>query len=588
MGDFSIVTNTAVFNETLFYEEGKYLIKSINYSSLFPASYEIEINGNISRQVPKLEGIKAIITDLFRRVDYVGPLRDQPREEYKDTGNNNSVGINGEYVAEVFFEYSAQETDYLEIEEENDTIRFLNKRDSFLNAVRYWLCEKFDLCEDIYSKKTADSYLIYVRSRTGIESTIKHVGFGVSQILPIVVEGLALPTGNTLILEQPGIHLHPKIQSQLFDFLIAIVLQGKRVLIETHSDHLITRLRRRIVDQENKVAQEVGLTFIETNSKDLLFRNIGINDFGALDYFPDNFIEKADVELKAIIKAQMKKATKKGKMNFTAAIDVSTFIWSNDDFDAQRHNYYHLIRMMPSMFEQIEKCKMELLFRQYLYHLIMAEFPYIMVNDISRDYGRLTFAFFVNTVDNWRLYSKMDVELTSTRPPIIKKYYSHQIQAEIQCQIDHIFYHEEQIHKFITYSYFYNYDTNLTISDGQKRALEIETLCYNSEEGIAKFFDDHKIKFEHNPKHNIYKAGGRISPLSCYNERLKDTTQAQQLLSSAVLLEGDYYNYDSDNSVYVVFVATGGTMFHGFDLSDEGENVPHSIKSKFNKSGRRF
>jgi len=312
LSGFSIVANTGVFNESLFYEEGKYQIKNISYSSVFPSTYEIEINGNSSRQVPKLEGIKAIIIDFFKQVDYIGPLRELPKDEYKNTGHNTTVGITGEYAAEVFSEHSEQQIDYLLIEEENDTTRFVKKSDSLLNAVKYWLCEKFKLCEDIYSKKTSDSYIIYVRNQTGIESTIKHVGFGLSQIFPIVVEGLLLQTGHMLILEQPEIHLHPKIQSQLFDFLIAIVLQGKRVLIETHSDHLITRLRRRIAeDEENIVAQEIGLTFIETNPKDLLFRNIGIDDFGALDYFPDDFIEKADVELKAILKAQMKKKLQK-------------------------------------------------------------------------------------------------------------------------------------------------------------------------------------------------------------------------------------------------------------------------------------
>jgi predicted ATPase len=306
--NFSIVSNTGVFNESLFYQEGKYTIKNISYSSVFPASYEIEIKGVSSRQVPKLEGVKAIIRDFFKRVNYIGPLREQPKDEYKNTGSDTTVGIKGEYVAEVFSEHSDQETDYIVVEEENDTVRFVPKRGTFLDAVKYWLCEKFELCEDIYSKKTADSYIIYVRSHMGIESTIKHVGFGVSQILPIIVEGLALPTGNMLILEQPEIHLHPKIQSRLFDFLIGIVLQGKRVLIETHSDHLITRLRRRIAeDQEGLLASEIGLTFIESKAKDLLFRNIGIDDFGGLDYFPDNFIEKADVELRAILKAQMKK-----------------------------------------------------------------------------------------------------------------------------------------------------------------------------------------------------------------------------------------------------------------------------------------
>jgi len=275
-------------------------------------------------------------------------------------------------------------------------------------------------------------------------------------------------------------------------------------------------------------------------------------------------------------------------MNFTAAIDMSTFIWSNNDFNTRRHNYYHLIKMMPAMFEQIEKAKTPLLFRQDLYHLIMAEFPYAMANTISRDFERLTMSFLINTVSNWRLYSEVEMESTSTSPTIIKTYYSQGVIDEVQCQIDHIYYNNNPVHKFITYHYFYNSNNNLAIFDTQNNVNSIDTLCYNSEEDIIKFFDDHKIKFEHNPKHNAYKTGGKVSPLSCYNERLGDITNAQELLSSAILLDGDYFNYDSDNEVYVVFVGTSERVFHGFDLSDEGENIPPSIKAKFNKNGRRF
>ena len=92
-------------------------------------------------------------------------------------------------------------------------------------------------------KKHGESYAIVLKNDADIETTIKHVGFGISQVLPIIVEGLLMDTDGTLILEQPEIHLHPKVQSLLFDFLYSLVIQGKNVIIETHSDHFITRMR---------------------------------------------------------------------------------------------------------------------------------------------------------------------------------------------------------------------------------------------------------------------------------------------------------------------------------------------------------
>ena len=69
--------------------------------------------------------------------------------------------------------------------------------------------------------------------------TIADVGFGVSQLLPILVLGLRSDESAILMLEQPEIHLHPKSQANLADFLLTLIEQGKRVIVETHSDHFM-------------------------------------------------------------------------------------------------------------------------------------------------------------------------------------------------------------------------------------------------------------------------------------------------------------------------------------------------------------
>jgi predicted ATPase len=145
-----------------------------------------------------------------------------------------------------------------------------------------------------------------------LEITIKHVGFGVSQILPIIVQGLIMPPGGTLVLEQPEIHLHPKIQSLLFDFLYSLILQGKNIIIETHSDHFITRMRRRVAeDDESALKDKIKLTFVEQGTTDLIFKSLTLDEYGILNIFPDDFIEMPELELEAIVKAQMKKRISK-------------------------------------------------------------------------------------------------------------------------------------------------------------------------------------------------------------------------------------------------------------------------------------
>lgn len=311
---FNIETNVAVFsNENLYEKPGQYRIKGIGYSAFVPTNYEIEyddVHNNTVKEVQKLklDGIKTILKDFFTSINYIGPSREEPKEEYRQAGKHTTVGIHGEYTAEVLEALAVKNVSYWIIKEGAESVQYTKQDGTFMDAVKYWMCEKFKLCADIFSKKIGDSYVVYVKNFMGIESNIRHVGFGISQILPIIIEGLRMPDGETLIIEQPEVHLHPKLQSHLFDFMICMVQQGKKVIVETHSDHFITRLRRRIAeDESNLIKDKVALTFIETSSSGLVFRSIKIDDMGGLDYFPEDFIENPDVELRAILKAQMKK-----------------------------------------------------------------------------------------------------------------------------------------------------------------------------------------------------------------------------------------------------------------------------------------
>ncbi len=317
--EHAIDTNTGIFSNELFFE--KPTITNIVYSSIYPNQYEtlriIETTDNDGNpvkeeirtsEVSKIDGIKVLVDYFFKNISYIGPLREKPRDDYSFSGSNKYVGVNGEFVAQVLENYAKEPVQYNTITLKEDGIDYLLTESTLLDGVKYWMCDVFGIASNIYSEKVNDNYKIVLVSDSGLKTTIKHVGFGISQLLPIIVEGLRLGKGSTLILEQPEIHLHPKLQSLLFDFLYGLIKQGKSVLIETHSDHFITRMRRRIAeDLSNSITKNVNLTFIETNKGKNLFRSIDLDDYGTLNYFPTDFIEQSNVELKAIVKAQMKK-----------------------------------------------------------------------------------------------------------------------------------------------------------------------------------------------------------------------------------------------------------------------------------------
>jgi len=218
--------------------------------------------------------------------------------------NYKSVGSKGEFTAQILQEEALTYIDFNKIENQENGISYIEKKEEFAKAVKYWVCDYFEVAENIRAEKTNENYKIILTDKSGLETSIKHVGFGISQLLPIVVEGLRMQNKGTLIIEQPEIHLHPKLQSKLYDFLYGLMLQGKKVIVETHSSHFITRMRRRIAeDESNQMDNNIGLTFIE----DDIFRSIELDDYGTMDYYPDDFIEQSNTELRAIVKAQMKK-----------------------------------------------------------------------------------------------------------------------------------------------------------------------------------------------------------------------------------------------------------------------------------------
>lgn len=277
-------------------------------------------------------------------------------------------------------------------------------------------------------------------------------------------------------------------------------------------------------------------------------------------------------------------------MNFTAAIDISTFIWCEQDYNANRHQYYELLKIAPSIYEKIKELKLSVLFREDLYKFILGEFPHSMVNEISSEFGGITLSFLTNT--KWFSYEENNDNSITSIPPLTKSHFSVNIQSETQNQICHLFNNNQNSeHKFIAYNYFFNHTSNLVVNN-QNNTVEIDTLRYRSEEEIINFFETHRFKFEHNPKHTRrlrYSAGEKISPFTCYHQP-DGEAKARKLFEEAIFHQGYFYNFDLDNNVYVRFLKThiDRPIYHGHDLSDENQDVPQKIKQTFNKNGRVF
>ena len=120
--------------------------------------------------------------------------------------------------------------------------------------VAIWLRD-LGLISDFRVERIADDSNLY---RVSVRKTprspyvlLTDVGFGVSQVLPILVLCYYVPEGSIVILEQPEIHLHPAVQAGLADvFIDAAYTRGIQVVFESHSEHLLQRLQLRIAEEE--------------------------------------------------------------------------------------------------------------------------------------------------------------------------------------------------------------------------------------------------------------------------------------------------------------------------------------------------
>ena len=206
-----------------------------------------------------LADLALVLKQRLNDVAYLGPLRAHPERRYAWTGARPSdMGRAGEAVVDAI----------LAARERGDKISpgYRKRRLSLEQYVAKWLKE-LGLIHDFRVASVSEGIQIYEvriqRTPQSAQVLLTDVGFGVSQILPVLVLCLFVPEGSTVLLEQPEIHLHPSVQSGLADVMIDVWKNRKvQVIVESHSEHLLRRLQRRVAE-EKVASDDVGLYFCD-------------------------------------------------------------------------------------------------------------------------------------------------------------------------------------------------------------------------------------------------------------------------------------------------------------------------------------
>ena len=124
-----------------------------------------------------------------------------------------------------------------------------------------------------------------------------HCGFGITQILPIIVAALSVTKDDILLIENPEVHLHPSGQALMGQFLAEVAHAGVQVIVETHSDHVLNGIRR-AVKAERIPAEEVAIHFLRPRSPDLpQVISPTLDSSGNIDDWPEGFFDQFDKDL---------------------------------------------------------------------------------------------------------------------------------------------------------------------------------------------------------------------------------------------------------------------------------------------------
>ncbi|WP_345795922.1 DUF3696 domain-containing protein [Castellaniella sp. MT123] len=249
---------------------------------------------------------------MLERVSYLGPLRNQPQRIYRWSGDTPaSVGQMGESTIAAI----------LAAESEGRRLNRGPRRPTqgFAEFIAAWL-KDLGVIQDFAVRPVAagrKEYEVLVKTHAKApEVKITDVGFGVSQVLPALVQAFYCPPHSTVWMEQPEIHLHPQAQAELADVFVSATqarengaARNAQLIVESHSEHFLNRLQRRVAEGVVR-PQDVAVYFCRRAGSATELEPLRLDMYGAIENWPEHFFgdEMADIAGRTLAAMRRRKA----------------------------------------------------------------------------------------------------------------------------------------------------------------------------------------------------------------------------------------------------------------------------------------
>ncbi len=250
-----------------------------------------------------LPDLSLSVNNLLKSIYYVGPLRENPARQYMYSGEiPQDVGIVGDRAVNAIL---AAKNRKISKGPNKNAIAFEKLIAEWLVTMQ--LISSFRIAPIAKGRKEYEVKLKIHKDST--EVLITDVGFGISQVLPVIVQSFYTPANSILLFEQPEIHLHPSVQAYLADVFMEACksrengkARNTQIIVESHSEHLIRRIQRRIAE-EKVDAKDVAIYFVSQNEGRAELKEMKIDLFGNILNWPDNFFGNDIEDLSAMTNA---------------------------------------------------------------------------------------------------------------------------------------------------------------------------------------------------------------------------------------------------------------------------------------------
>ncbi|WP_323666408.1 AAA family ATPase [Pectobacterium punjabense] len=259
----------------------------------------VSINGNFFNNPSLLQHLvppdekDSVVVKTLRNLTYLKAERIGPKEFYllEDKINTQVVGPTGEYTVSLL--HSGRDEHIL------DELVCNNVANTRLRQVEARMQQFFPNCGLIIEqipKVNAVTLGLRTSEDTDFHRPV-HVGFGLTQVLPIIVASLSAKKDDLLLFENPEVHLHPSAQVLMGQFLAEVANAGVQVIIETHSDHILNGIRRAV--KNGKIEHDnVSFNFFKPRNIDSQqIESPQIDKEGNIDFWPNGFFDQFDKDM---------------------------------------------------------------------------------------------------------------------------------------------------------------------------------------------------------------------------------------------------------------------------------------------------